>query len=37
MYDKAAIGNRIKQSRKAMKMTQDELEERAGYSKWTAI
>ena len=25
MYDKAAIGNRIKQSREAMKMTQDEL------------
>ena len=27
MYDKTAIGNRIKQSRKAMEMTQDELAE----------
>ena len=37
MYDKAAIGNRIKQSRKAMKMTQDELAERAGYSNRSSI
>lgn len=37
MYDKTAIGNRIKQSRKAMKMTQDELAERAGYSNRSSI
>ena len=37
MYDKAAIGNRIKQSGKAMKMTQDELAERAGYSNRSSI
>ena len=37
MYDKTAIGNRIKQSRKALKMTQDELAERAGYSNRSSI
>ena len=37
MYDKTAIGNRIKQSRKATKMTQDELAERAGYSNRSSI
>lgn len=37
MYDKIAIGNRIKQSRKAMKMTQDDLAERAGYSNRSSI
>ena len=37
MYDKISIGNRIKQSRKAMKMTQDELAERAGYSNRSSI
>ena len=37
MYDKTAIGNRIKQSRKAMEMTQDELAERAGYSNRSSI
>ena len=37
MYDKAAIGNRIKQSRKTLKMTQDELAERAGYSNRSSI
>ena len=31
MYDKTAIGNRIKQSRKAMKKTQDELTGRLSY------
>ena len=37
MYDKTAIGNRIKQSTKALKMTQDELAERAGYSNRSSI
>ena len=37
MYDKTAIGNRIKQSRKTLKMTQDELAERAGYSNRSSI